>query len=478
MVLPQRYALETPAQDPHSGMPAPNPKMLQAIRFIFTVLVCLMALATSIMAILAVNYFRTHKPIIFPSWSSLIFLVVMGFLTCIIYFGYYIFLPTTNMVRRGSFLGMIFFVKSELLFQFSMCSIWISGALAYAADFRGRENCLFDGYYHYPKPADWGHACDLINWVVPLAYATFGIQAGFMAIELFFATYLFLFIDQDSLNEVFWEWGQRAYNYQHQTPSALSSFNDPMKYRAKGGGKVGGVRMFGNNHDDMYEDYNEKRYYDEDAGRTGIKPGMVVNGSLNSSERDDYSEYSSRYGSSSGSHSRRGPEYSDPSSTASVSDSNTFASHSNYHGGAYSRHSVNSRRAGLAEAPVPAGAGGTGMLRAPSWAPPSITSDGSTLNESEVAPLPRGTMASQARRVSTPASLGSRGRRGPAYSASEDGFDDAYDYGSEETPTEGIVRSPSSRTPGGGRSNKARLANAQRRRVSAGDMSGWHLREN
>ncbi|WFD02711.1 hypothetical protein MOBT1_001395 [Malassezia obtusa] len=433
------------------------------------------------MSILTVNYYRTHKPIIFPSWSSLIFLIVMGFLTCIIYFGYYIFLPATGIFQRGSLLSGLYMMKVDFLFIFAMCAIWISGALAYAADFRGHENCQFNGYYHYPKPKDWNHVCDMINWVVPLAYATFGVQAGLLGFVGFFLCYIFLFLDQDTINEMFWEWGQRAYNFQHEPPSALSSFNDPMKYRAtnRDGSKMSGARLFGrgDNNSDMYEDYNEKRYYDEDAGRTGLRPGMFVNGPYPGSEKDAVSEFSSQY-TSSGSRSRRGADYSDPSSASSVSDSTTIASLSNYHGGAYSRQSVNSRRAGLSDTPMPAGAGGTGSLRAPSWTPPSITSDGDTLRDSETPSLPssRKGAAYHSRRVSTPASLGSRGRRGAAYSASEDGVDDG-DYGTAFAPSDSFARSAETRTPGS-RVNRTRIANAQRRRVSAGDETGWHLREN
>lgn len=459
-------------------MPAPNPKFLQFMRALFTILVCLSALATAIMSILTVNYFRTHKPVVYPSWGSLIFLIVMGFLTIIIYFGYYVFLPSLGMIKRGSFLSGLFMMKVELLFQFAMSSIWISGALAYAADFRGHENCLFNGYYHYPKPSDWNHVCDLINWVVPLAYTTFGIQAGFMAFEGFFTSYIFLFIDQETINELFWEWGRRAYDYQHQAPSALSSFNNPMKYRQSDNSRrLGGASFFGNSpRDDMYEDYNEKRYYDEDAGHTGIRPGTFVNGPYADSQTDRFSQNSSEY-SSSGQRSRRGVSYNDPSSNSSVSDSTTVASLSNYHGGAYSRQSVNSRRAGLSEAPTPAGAGGTGSLRAPSWTAPSITSDGDTVRgtDSLRPPSSRLGFAHSSRRVSAPVSLGSRGRRGTAYTASEDGYEED-EYATAGATSEGLGRSASTRMPSS-RANRARIADAQRRRFSNDDETGWHLRE-
>ena len=50
MVLPRRYAIDTPTQrnNPHK---APNPRGLQAMRLIFTLLVCASALALSLIHI-------------------------------------------------------------------------------------------------------------------------------------------------------------------------------------------------------------------------------------------------------------------------------------------------------------------------------------------------------------------------------------------------------------------------------------------
>lgn len=104
-------------------------------------------------------------------------------------------------------------VKLELLLQFTFCVLWVSGALAYANDLRGYENCQFDGYFHYPKPADFMHVCDLTNWVVPLAYATFGVQVLLFVFEFVFGMYTFLYLDQESLSEPHFSWGRRAYDY-------------------------------------------------------------------------------------------------------------------------------------------------------------------------------------------------------------------------------------------------------------------------
>jgi hypothetical protein len=133
--------------------------------------------------------------------------------TCIIYFGYNIAMPLAPFINYGDFLYGLFMVKLELLLQFTMCVLWVSGALAYASDLRGYENCQFDGYLHYPRPDDFEHVCDLTNWTVPLAYATFGMQVLLWFFEMCFGIYTFLYLDQESLNEPHFAWGRRAYDY-------------------------------------------------------------------------------------------------------------------------------------------------------------------------------------------------------------------------------------------------------------------------
>ncbi|KAN0065461.1 hypothetical protein ACQY0O_001297 [Thecaphora frezii] len=231
MGLPPRQSL-TVLEPPRDKLPpAIHPKLLLVVRFLITGLVCLLSLATCIMCILVVDYYNKHDPIIRPSWGSLIFLIILGLLTPIIYFGYNILLPLMPFIRYGDFLYGLFMVKVELLLQFAMCVLWISGALAYASDLRGRENCQFDGYYHYPKPSDFGHVCDLINYAVPLAYATFGVQVALWAIESLVGAYLFLFLDQESLNEPHFEWGRRAYDYQ-EFQVAKSMISVPLRTSA------------------------------------------------------------------------------------------------------------------------------------------------------------------------------------------------------------------------------------------------------
>ncbi len=238
MGLPQRRSL-TVAQASHGSLPgAPHPNVMLVIRFLVTGLVCLLSLATAIICILVVDYYNSHDPIIRPSWGSLIFLIILGLFTPILYFGYNIFLPLMPFINYGDFLYSLFMVKLELLLQFAMCVLWVSGSLAYANDLRGKENCQFDGYWHYEKPANFNHVCDLINYAVGFAYATFGVQVFLFVIELLYGMYIFLFLDQESLNEPHFEWGRRAYNYaqtakQSQRQDAIG--RSPVRAMAVGG---------------------------------------------------------------------------------------------------------------------------------------------------------------------------------------------------------------------------------------------------
>ena len=240
----KRHSL-TVAEPARGSLPgAPHPNIMLVIRFLVTGLVCLLSLATAIICILVVQYYNSHDPIIRPSWGSLIFLIVLGLLTPIIYFGYNIFLPLMPFINYGDFLYGLFMVKIELLLQFAMCVLWVSGALAYACDLRGRENCQFDGYWHYEKPANFGHVCDLINYAVGFAYATFGVQVFLFVIETLYGAYIFLFLDQESLNEPHFEWGRRAYNYaqqskQQQRQAAIG--RSPVRAAALGGASGGGL---------------------------------------------------------------------------------------------------------------------------------------------------------------------------------------------------------------------------------------------
>lgn len=208
-----RHSRTVPAPPRQGGPPAINPNLILAVRFLLTGLVCLLSLASAIMAILVVQYYNQHDPIIRPSWGSLIFIIILGLFTPIIYFGYNIVLPLAPFINYGDFLYGLFMVKLELLLQFVFCVLWVSGALAYASDLRGYENCTFDGFYHYEKPSDFNHVCDLTNYVVPLAYGAFGVQVLLFSVELVFGVYTFLFLDQESLSEPHFAWGRRAYDY-------------------------------------------------------------------------------------------------------------------------------------------------------------------------------------------------------------------------------------------------------------------------
>lgn len=408
-----------------------------AIRVIFTLLVCLMALACAIMTAIIINYYLSHRPMLFPPLSSMIFILFMGIFTSILYFGYYLFLPSLSSIRRGGLIALMFTMKIEIWFQFAMSSIWISGALAYAADYRGHENCIWDGYYHWPKPSDWGHLCDMVNWVVGMAYATFGIQVAFFAFDLFMSMYMFMFVDQDSMSEPFYEWGTRAWEYKHGTKTPIASMSKPMQYRAKSATPD----TYRESH--LYDPHSEKRSYEShsDSSRT-----------LSQSRQ-----------------SRRGTAYSDPSYTDSFSseDSNTLDGSSQYYGGAYARHTNNSRRAGLREAPTPAGSGVTSS-GAPSWTAPTITTEGGSIRR---APSSLRNAPHKVRAASTPTSLGARGRRGASYAGSEAGLQTITDIEEEGTAEESLaVRQNTSQ-------NRQTGGTRARRRLSLDEESVWHLRE-
>lgn len=122
---------------------APNPSFIRLLRFLLYGLVSLSALATAGVAISVVQYYNHNSPSVKPSWGSLIALIVFGIITPGAYFG--TFLITPRLFRYGTFAGIINQVRVELLLLFSMNVIWVSGALAMAADLRGYENCIWDG---------------------------------------------------------------------------------------------------------------------------------------------------------------------------------------------------------------------------------------------------------------------------------------------------------------------------------------------
>lgn len=97
---------------------------------------------TAGVAISVVQYYNSYMSIK-PSWGSLIALIVFGIITPGSYFG--TFLITPRLFRYGTFAGIINQVRVELLLLFGMSVIWVSGALAMAADLRGYENCVWDG---------------------------------------------------------------------------------------------------------------------------------------------------------------------------------------------------------------------------------------------------------------------------------------------------------------------------------------------
>ncbi|GAA6002599.1 MARVEL domain-containing protein [Rhodotorula paludigena] len=188
---------------------APPPNLIRALRFILYALTSASALTTAALCLSVVVYYNTHGPVIKPAWGSLIADIVFGLATPFILFG--TMLVTPRLFRPGSFLDIINQTRTELLMLFALAAIWISGALALASDLRGQENCLWDGYWHYPKPSDFQDACDRINWSVALAYTTFGLTALQMVIIWAFALYILLYLDQDVLTERTNSMGTRAH---------------------------------------------------------------------------------------------------------------------------------------------------------------------------------------------------------------------------------------------------------------------------
>lgn len=139
---------------------------------------------------------------------------MLGLLTPIIYVGYNVVIPLAPFIHPGDILYTLLDVKMELLLQFSMCVLWVSGTLAYFEDLGGRGACEFDSYYHYAQPDDWDHVCDLRNLIWPFCFSAFALQVLSFFVELLCAAYIFLFLDQEVLNEPHFSWGRRAYDFQ------------------------------------------------------------------------------------------------------------------------------------------------------------------------------------------------------------------------------------------------------------------------
>ncbi|GAA6062860.1 hypothetical protein JCM10212_006113 [Sporobolomyces blumeae] len=197
-------------QDRHAvGHWAPHPGLIRSLRGLLYLVTSGAALATAGMCIAVVYYYNTHGPVIKPAWGSLIAVIVFGILTPGVLFG--TLLVTPRLFRTGSVPDIVNQTRTELLSLFALAAIWISGALALACDLRGKENCLWDGYYHYPKPSDFDNVCNRINYSVALAYTTFGLCALTMSVVWLITIYILLFLDQEVLTEKTNSLGTRAY---------------------------------------------------------------------------------------------------------------------------------------------------------------------------------------------------------------------------------------------------------------------------
>ncbi|KAK4051675.1 hypothetical protein OIO90_004625 [Microbotryomycetes sp. JL221] len=188
---------------------APHPWILLVLRFLMYGLTSLTSLATAGVGIAVVHWYNTHEPVIKPSWGSLIACIVFGIGTPGVLYG--LMIVTPFLFRPGTFLGILNQTRIELLMLFGVAIIWVSGALALAVDLRGTENCLWDGFFHYPKPDDFEDVCRLINVDVALAYTTFGLTCVQMVVVYAFALYTLLYLDQEVLTEQTNDMGGRAY---------------------------------------------------------------------------------------------------------------------------------------------------------------------------------------------------------------------------------------------------------------------------
>lgn len=192
-----------------NGAFAPNPAFIRLLRFVLYSLTSLSALATAGLGLGVAHYYNTHRPVVYPAWGSLIAVIVFGIGTPGVLFG--LFLVTPRLFRHGGVAGILNQVRIELVMLFNLSVFWISGALALACDLRGVEFCIWDGYYHYPKPKDFLNVCNLINKQVALAYTTFGLCAIQMVIIFSIVIYILLFLDQEVLTETTNDCGGRAY---------------------------------------------------------------------------------------------------------------------------------------------------------------------------------------------------------------------------------------------------------------------------
>ncbi|GAA6021761.1 hypothetical protein JCM11491_007236 [Sporobolomyces phaffii] len=206
----RRSLTKSPDQrDRAVGHWAPHPGLIRSLRALLYLVTSGSALATAGMCIAVVYYYNHVGPVIKPAWGSLIAVIVFGILTPGVLFG--TLLVTPRLFRTGSVPDMVNQTRVELLSLFALSAIWISGALALACDLRGKENCLWDGYYHYPKPSDFDNVCNRINYSVALAYTTFGLCALTMSVVWLITIYILLFLDQEVLTEKTNSLGTRAY---------------------------------------------------------------------------------------------------------------------------------------------------------------------------------------------------------------------------------------------------------------------------
>ncbi|KAH8928711.1 hypothetical protein BT69DRAFT_451361 [Atractiella rhizophila] len=215
----------TKVQEDYSRHYVPSPSLVRLLRLFLFLLTSLAAIATAILALQVVVWYNSHTPSIAPSWGSCIALIVVGFLTPVVFAAQYLVIP--RIVRRGSVADAFFGqVRSELFLLFAFAVIWCGCALAMAVDLGGYENCIWDGYYHWPRPSSFGDVCRYINVTIPVAWVAFGFSALQMSTITALAVYTFLYLDQDVLSEPSYDMCGRAYRAQRIARASVAQYDE------------------------------------------------------------------------------------------------------------------------------------------------------------------------------------------------------------------------------------------------------------
>ena len=106
--------------DRYAGSFAPNPAFIKFIRFFLYAITSMSALATAGVGLGVAHYYNTHKPVVVPSWGSLIACIVFGIATPGVLFG--MFLVTPKLFRHGG-VGASLNQTRYVLIESKSCSL-------------------------------------------------------------------------------------------------------------------------------------------------------------------------------------------------------------------------------------------------------------------------------------------------------------------------------------------------------------------